>query len=100
MMISFEEALLSVWRQCLVEQKKTVTVGGASFSVRSTAKRELKQVDFQYEGRDLRGLEQNPDTKSRWAAMARNGEKVMQFLEAGGYIAVVSNGKVHLYPPK
>ncbi|MGB2634759.1 MAG: hypothetical protein WAM58_12565 [Candidatus Acidiferrum sp.] len=48
----------------------------------------------------MRGLEQNPDTKSRWAAIARNGTKVMQFLEAGGYIAVVSDGKVHLYRPK
>ncbi len=100
MAISFEEALLSVWRQSLVEDKKTVTVGHASFSVRSTAKRGLKQIDFQFEGKDLRGLEQNPDTKSRWAAMARNGAKVMQFLGAGGYIAVVSDGKVHLYPSK
>ncbi len=100
MAISFEEALLSVWRQSLVEDKKTVTVGDASFPVRATAKRGLKQIDFQFEGRDLRGLEQNPDTKSRWAAMARNGAKVMQFLEAGGYIAVVSDRKVHLYPLK
>ncbi|MGB7728004.1 MAG: hypothetical protein WBL50_08235 [Candidatus Acidiferrum sp.] len=95
--ISFEEALLSVWRQSLVENKKSVTVGDASFPVRSTAKRGLKQVDFQYKGRELRGLQQNPDTKSRWAAMARNGAKVMQFLEAGGYIAVVSDGMVHSY---
>jgi hypothetical protein len=100
MAISFEEALLSVWRQSLVEDKKTVTVGDASFPVRSTAKKGLKQIDFQFEGRDLRGLEQNPDTNSRWAAMARNGTKVMQFLEAGGYVAVVSDGKVRLYPSK
>lgn len=100
MAISFEEALLSVWRQSLVEHKKTVMVEGASFPVRSTAKRGLLQVDFQFAGRDLRGLEQNPDTESRWAAMARNGGKVMQFLEAGGYIAVVSDGKIHLYPPR
>ncbi len=98
MTIFLEDALLSVWRQSLVENKKSVTVGDASFPVRSTANRGLKQVDFQFEGRDLRGLEQNPDTKSRWAAMARNGAKVMQFLESGGYIAVVSDGKVHVYP--
>jgi hypothetical protein len=29
--------------------------------------------------------------------MAREGKKVMQFLEAGRYIAVVVAGKVHLY---
>ena len=66
----------------------------------SGTKRKLKQIDFQFDGKDLRGLEQNPDTKSRWAAMARDGKKVMQFLEAGRYVAVVADGKVHLYAPK
>ena len=37
----------------------------------------------------FRGLEQNPDTKSRWAKMAPEGKKVMQFLEGGRYVAVV-----------
>ena len=100
MSITLEDALLNVWRQSLVENKKTVTFEAESFPVRSTAKRKLKQIDFQFDGKDLRGLEQNPDTKSRWAAMARDGKKVMQFLEAGRYVAVVANGKVHLYAPK
>jgi hypothetical protein len=99
MTVSLEDALLNVWRQTLVENKRTVTLKGESFPVRSTAKRKLKQIDFQFDGKDLRGLEQNPDTKSRWAAMARNGKKVMQFLEGGKYIAVVADGKVHLYGP-
>src|SRR6266480_7665839 len=98
--MSLEDALLNVWRQSLVENKKTVTLAEESFLVRSTAKRKLKQIDFQFDGRDLRGLEQNPETKSRWAAMARNGKKVMQFLEGGRYVAVVADGKVHLYEPK
>jgi hypothetical protein len=42
-------------------------------------------------------LEQNPDTKSRWAAMARAGKKVMQFLDGGRYVSVVCDGKVHRY---
>ena len=100
MPISLEDAFLNVWRQSLVENKKTVTLEGESFAVRSTAKRKLKQIDFQFDGRDLRGLEQNPDTKSRWAAMARSGKSVMQFLEGGRYIAVVVEGKVHLYARK
>ncbi len=100
MSISLEEALLNVWRQSLVENKKMVTLEGESFLIRSTAKRKLKKLDFQFDGKDLRGLEQNPDTKSRWAAMARNGQKVMQFLEGGKYIAVVADGKVHLYAPR
>ena len=97
MSITLEDALLNVWRQSLVEDKKTVGLEGGSFPVRSTAKRKLKQIDFQFDGKDLRGLEQNPDTKSRWAAMARNGKKVMQFLDGGRYIAVVADGKVHFY---
>jgi hypothetical protein len=54
-------------------------------------------VDFRFDGKSLRGLEQNPDTKSRWAAMARAGKKVMQFLDGGRYVAVVCDGKVHRY---
>ena len=100
MSISLEDALLNVWRQSLVENKKTVTLEGVSIPVRSTVKRKLKQIDFQFDGKDLRGLEQNPDTKSRWAAMARDGKKVMQFLEGGRYIAVVADGKVRFYAPK
>jgi len=95
---SFEQTLVEVWRQALVENKRIVSLDGDTFPVRSTAKRRLKQIDFRFEGRDLRGLEQNPDTKSRWAAMARNGKKVMQFLERGRYIAVVVDGKLHIYP--
>ena len=98
--MSLEDVLLNVWRQSLVENKKTVALEGESFPVRSTAKRKLKRIDFRFDGKDLRGLEQNPDTKSRWAAVARDGKKVMQFLEAGRYIAVVADGKVHLYTPK
>ena len=58
----------------MVENKKTVTLAEESFPVRSTAKRKLKQIDFQFDGKDLRGPEQNPDTKPRWAAMARDGK--------------------------
>ena len=99
MSLSLKHALLNVWRQSLVENKKTVTLEGESCPVRPTARRKLKQIDFQFDGKDLRGLEQNPDTRSRWAAMARSGKKVMQFLEGGTYIALVADGKVHLYTP-
>jgi hypothetical protein len=55
-------------------------------------------VDFIFDGRELRGLEQNPNTKSRWAQMAGEGAKVMQFLDRGKYVAAVTDGKVRLYP--
>lgn len=49
------------------------------------------------DGNEIRRLEQNPQTKSRWAQMARSGKKVMQFLSEGRYVANVVDGKVTLY---
>ncbi len=95
--LSYEQTLVEVWRQVLVEAAEAVELGSERFPVRRTAKRGLRQVDFTFEGNDIRGLEQNPQTKSRWAQLARSGKKVMQFLSAGRYVANVVNGKVHLY---
>jgi hypothetical protein len=94
---SLESALLSVWHESLIDKKKIVEIDGEIYSVKQTAKSKLKQIDFRFEGRELRGLEQNPNTKSRWARLAREGKKVMQFLEAGRYIAVVVDGKIQIY---
>ena len=97
MAISFEQALIEVWRQALVENAKVVVLGADRYPVRLTPKRRLRQVDFVFDGNKIRGLEQNPETKSRWAQMARAGKKVMQFLSEGRYVANVVNGKVTLY---
>jgi hypothetical protein len=80
---SFEETVIEVWRQTLVENAKTVELGAERYPVRRTPKRGLRQVDFVFDGNEIRGLEQNPETKSRWAQMARSGKKVMQFLSEG-----------------
>lgn len=92
-----ECALITVWEQALVDNKKAVNLDGEIYPIRQTAKSKLKQVDFRFEDRELHGLEQNPNTKSRWAKLAREGKKVMQFLEHGKYTAVIVDGKVHLY---
>ena len=92
-----EDVLVSVWRQSLVDGAKSVEIDGKKYPVKMTAKHGLKQVDFQFDGHELRGLEQNPDTRSRWAKMAREGKKVMQFLEGGRYVAVVVDGKMKTY---
>jgi hypothetical protein len=97
MSASLESALLSVYQQSLIDKKKTADLDGESYPVRQTSKSKLKQIDFRFEDRQLRGLEQNPSTKSRWAKLAREGKQVMQFLEGGRYIAVVVDGKVHNY---
>jgi len=97
MNLSFEQALIEVWRQALVENAKAVELGAERYPVRSTPKRGLRQVDFVFDGNEIRGLEQNPETKSRWAQMARSGKKVMQFLSEGRYVANVVDGKVTFY---
>ena len=78
-------------------ERKTATLGEESYPVRRTSRSKLREVDFKFEDRALRGVEQNPDTDSRWAKLAREGKKVMQFLEQGRYVAVVVDGKVNSY---
>lgn len=95
--LSFQETLIEVWRQALVENARVVKIGGESYPVRRTPKRGLRQVDFRFNGQEIRGLEQNPETKSRWAQLARSGKKVMQFLSEGRYVANVIDRKVTLY---
>jgi len=97
MAASLEETLISVWQQALVDNAKAVTLGDRDFPVRRTSRSRLREVDFQFEGRELRGLEQNPETASRWAQLAREGKKVMQVLQQRRYIAVVVDGKVQFY---
>jgi hypothetical protein len=94
---SLEQALIDVWRQVLVENADVVVLGGKHYSVHITPRKHLRQVDFVLDANEIRGLEQNPDTKSRWAQMARSGKKVMQFLVDGRYVANVVDGKVTFY---
>ena|ERR1700676_3922261 len=94
---SFEETLIEVWRQVLVDNAKAVVLGTERYPIVRTSKRKLREVDFVFDGKEIRGLEQNPQTKSRWAAMAREGKKVMQFFSEGRYVANVADGKATLY---
>jgi hypothetical protein len=95
--ISFEQTLIDVWRQALVKNAEVVVLETERYPVRLTPKRRLRQVDFVFDGNKIRGLEQNPETKSRWAQMARAGGKVMQFVSEGRYVANVVGGKVTWY---
>lgn len=95
--MTLDEALLFVWRQALEENLNLVELDGRRFPVRRTQRRRLRQVDFDFADQSLRGLEQNPETRSKWAELARGGQKVMQFLSGGRYIGNVSDGKLTLY---
>ena len=81
----------------MVEDAKVVTLEDKKFPVRRSSRSRLREVDFQFEGHELRGLEQNPETGSRWAQLAQQGKKVMQFLKQRRYVAVVVDGKVQFY---
>jgi|SRR5579864_8867802 len=95
--MTLEEALVSVWRQALDENLNLVELDGARFPVQRTQRRRLRHVDFVVGTQPLRGLEQSPETRSKWAVMAREGQKVMQFLSSGRYIGNVAEGKLTLY---
>jgi hypothetical protein len=94
---SFDSTLISVWRQALVEKSEDVKLRTASYPVTKSKTKRLRQVAFVFDGNTIMGIEQNPKTKSRWAAMARAGKRVMQFFQDGRYVAVVADGKVTLY---
>ena len=95
--MSFEETLISVWRQAVVDRAEQIKLNGRVFPVRRTPRKHLLQVDFPLDGERVRGLEQNPETSSRWARLARQGHRIMQFLSGGRYVANVVDGKVTFY---
>jgi hypothetical protein len=90
---SFEEIATAIPKQALVENQAVVTVDGNSYPVTRNKVKKLRQVVFDFAGETFIAIEQNPKTKSRCAAMTRSGKKVMQFLQAHRYAAVVAAGK-------
>jgi hypothetical protein len=95
--VSLEEALISVWQQVFAEKAKTVTLENVSYPILRTSRSKLREVNFKFGDTNFRGVEQNPNTNSRWAKLAREGRKVMQFLVDRRYVAGVVDGKVTLY---
>lgn len=58
MKLFFGHALIEVWRQTLVENAKVVELSTERYCVRRTPKRGLRQVDFVFDGNEIRGLVQ------------------------------------------
>ena len=96
--MTLAEALLSVWQQALVEEKKAVRLGQESFRVDVFRKKKLRVVEFSFGAEAFTGIEQNPQTASAWARLAREGKRVMQFRCRGRYIANVAEGRLTRYP--
>jgi hypothetical protein len=96
-MPELSDVLLDVWSQVLLHDSKVVKLGSETFPVIRSKKKRFRQVYFVFGEMSITGLEQNPETNSTWAKMAREGIKVMQFVHDGRYIAVVAAGKVTMY---
>jgi hypothetical protein len=90
-------AFVEVWRQTLVDKSDRVKLGAESYPVRQSKSKRLTSVEFVFEGKTIIGIQQNPNTKSKWAEQARAGKKVMQFIQDGRYVAVVADAHVTLY---
>ena len=59
MALSFEQILIEVWRQTLVEDAKVVELDTARYRVWRTPKRGLRQVDVVFDGNEIGGWRTN-----------------------------------------
>lgn len=96
--LTLEATVIEVWRQALIEGRGEVELAGQKYAVTRTRSKGLRVVSFLHGGRAFEGIEQNPETKSRWAAMAREGSRIMQFSLLGRYVGNVCDGKLTRYP--
>jgi hypothetical protein len=92
------ETLISVWQQSLADGKDEVKLAGESFAVTVFRAKKLRSVELRYGELSIMGIEQNPKTGSRWAVLARQGNRIMQFRCNGRYVANVCEGKLLRYP--
>ena len=96
--LTLADTLISIWQQALSERKPTVQIGSTQYAVGVTRSSRLRTVEFTYRRHRFAGIEQNPETSSRWAALAREGHRIMQFNCDGRYVANVCDGKLTRYP--
>lgn len=91
------DQLVEVWRQLLVEERTEIDLPDARSPVGRTRQAGLRTVSLRVGDLTLEGIEQNPATKSRWAQMARDGQRIVQFRARGRYVANVCEGKLTRY---
>ena len=71
---NLEQILISVWKQALLDETKTVNVCGQSFRVQRTSRSKLREVDFECEGQKLRGLRSRGSPRHAARAAPSGGE--------------------------
>jgi hypothetical protein len=92
------ESLIAVWQQALGEGRDEIELAGESYSVTVSRGKGLRMAEFEVGPHRIIGIEQNPKTGSRWAELARQGNRIMQFRCKGRYVANVCEGKLLRYP--
>src|SRR5947208_12349812 len=92
------ETLTAVWQQALADEKPFVELEGKRCRVEKTSGKRLRTVSFDYGAHRMIGIEQNPRTASRWAELARQGQRIMQLSFQGRHVGHVCHGKVVRYP--
>ncbi len=92
------EAMIFAWQQALGEGRDEVELEGKTYRVTVLRSKGLRVVEFEFGLHAIVGIEQNPKTASRWAELARQGNRIMQFRCSGRYVANVCEGKLLRYP--
>ena len=92
------DTLVDAWRQTLVENLPEVVLEGRKYKVTRTRSAGLRVVMIVYGDRVIEGIEQNPEKSSRWAKLAQEGNRIMQFRLNRRYIGNVCEGKLLRYP--
>ena len=95
--MSLAETLIEVWRQTLAEENKEVRLEDRAYRIKMTRSTKVRTLDFDYGEYTLTAIEQNPAKKSRWAKMAREGHKIVQFNYLGRFFANVCDAQLTRY---
>lgn len=97
-MATLAERLVEVWEQSLRDARTTVEIDGHALPVGRTRTAGLRIVAFTHGAEAIDGIEQNPEKTSRWAEMARAGQRIMQYRCRGRFFANVCEGRLTRYP--
>jgi hypothetical protein len=97
-LMNLSELMVHVWKQSLAEGLSEIEINGRNYRVTRTRSQGLRIVSFLYQDQIIDGIEQNPLTTSRWAKLAQDGKRIMQFRCRGRFIANVCEERLTRYP--
>ena len=81
-----------VFRQ-LFGSADSVDIDGTPYRIERTGRAQLLTVNFD----EYRFMEQNPMKTSKWAAMAKQGHKIIWIFKGWNYIGRIVDGEVTLF---